>query len=110
MGPVPAELMFQKPEFKIFCSLLKYRRVHCATPNEVSGCIPEHCARASQGRKPIAIQRERVPMRKITTAVLAALMLTGILTAATANTTVTKKGGGPVPLCDPYADPTCRIK
>ena len=55
-------------------------------------------------------------MKKLTTAVLAALMLTGILTAATSSpirpqtASVSHQDGGPVPLCDPYADPTCRIK
>jgi len=56
-------------------------------------------------------------MNKLTTAVLAALMLTGILTAATSapsmtpgTKSVTASDGGPVPLCDPYANPNCRIK
>jgi len=56
-------------------------------------------------------------MKKLTTAVLAALMLTGILTAATSTPSVkpgtmsvTASDGGPVPLCDPYSNPNCRIK
>ena len=46
-------------------------------------------------------------MKKLTTAALAALMITGILTAATGNAVT--KTGGPVPICDPYTQTDCKI-
>ena len=54
-------------------------------------------------------------MKKIATFALATLMLTGILTAATSSPvriqkSATLQDGGPVPLCDPYANPNCKIK
>jgi len=54
-------------------------------------------------------------MKKLTTFALATLMLTGIFTAATSSPaklstkSVTLQDGGPVPLCDPYAQ-NCKIK